>query len=205
MASQTQREQLERLYHAAHGARNTFLSLFLKVRARALSNAAPCLTSPFPAHPQLHRASRINYPPPPPPRPIPRPRVSPLPRAVQHTVSKFSAAAPPIRHKTSPHRAPPAPRGRTHDARSGAAGLPVHHARDTHHFATTPIGSTGDQAFSVAFLLRSPSYTTPPPLPFAGHKYPKVRRALSDAARSVHARCCLGAGAATAQANLNPI
>ena len=144
-------------------------------------------------------------PPPPPPRPIPRPRVSPLPRAVQHTVSKFSAAAPPIRHKTSPHRAPPAPRGRTHDARSGAAGLPVHHARDTHHFATTPIGSTGDQAFSVAFLLRSPSYTTPPPLPFAGHKYPKVRRALSDAARSVHARCCLGAGATTAQANLNPI
>ena len=159
MASQTQREQLERLYHAAHGARNTFLSLFLKVRARALSNAAPCLTSPFPAHPQLHRASRSNYPPPPPPRLIPRPRVSPLPRAVQHTVSKFSAAAPPIRHKTSPHRAPPAPRAHARCTERG--GRP----------SSTPRTRYTPLRYHAHWLHRRSSIFCcfPPPLPFVHH------------------------------------
>ena len=46
MASQTQREQLERLYHAARKVQNTFLYPFLKVRARARSHAAPRLTHP---------------------------------------------------------------------------------------------------------------------------------------------------------------
>jgi hypothetical protein len=93
MASQTQREQLERLYHAAHGARNTFLSPFLKVRARALSNAAPYLTSPLPAHQQLRpRLARINCPPFPPTHPAP-PHLPPSTCSPTHCVQVFGRGA----------------------------------------------------------------------------------------------------------------
>ena len=62
MASQTHRGQLERLYYAAREVQNTFLSLHLKVRARARLNAAPRHTSPLPL---LSHA-------PAPPAPVPR-------------------------------------------------------------------------------------------------------------------------------------
>ena len=160
MASQTQREQLERLYHAAHGARNTFLSLFLKVRARALSNAAPCLTSPFPAHPQLHRASRIKYPPPPSPPTHPTPpRLPPSTCSPTHCVQVFGrGASDKAQNKPTP-RATCATRAHARCTERG--GRP----------SSTPRTRYTPLRYHAHWLHRRSSIFCcfPPPLPFVHH------------------------------------